>query len=229
MAAFENHSSKSQRSYNVRFRNDIGVCRRSKRAHRANKPQVLTKGPPALASSEKVDREGRPCRVTTIYRTAPISSNDCDSFVLSDASTNLCTGQRVCDDGTTGASPQSQVAEGAALLLTMSIDSRRSEYPPLSSIPETPDDLMVSAIEASNQGKTSEEQDLAYQYSPTIESFLESNQGEPELSSLTFQDDILPNIPRAVSPLPPWNETPSSDRRFYLQYCMAIHDTERNC
>ena len=44
---------------------------------------------------------------------------------------------------------------------------------------------------------------------------------------LTFQADILPNIPRELPYPSTWWQSPTSDRRFYLQYCKQTQSAHR--
>lgn len=219
------HSSKSQRSYNVRFRSDIRGPRRARKANSAAVRLPATEQSHSTADHTTTltfDHSPAESREQSrqFYDVSPGTSPQGNEHSVRDH-TNVDDENGFGNSETRRVSLQRQIAEGAALLYSMSVDSRRGQSPPLCSATTSPSHKRQNsnAIQRIPLDESSDGHSTVYLRSPTNGHIRSSSFGEARLSRLTFQDDILPNIPRAVTPLSTWNETPSSDRRFYLQYC----------
>lgn len=207
----------TQRKYKVRFQSDI---RRTK-ARRSG---------PCRGDLPAIRRQGRSAEADP-SRPGPETSSaygciHCDRF---DQECNCIPGSESQIRNAQGNEDLSAIVsellavQDATLLYTFSVGDHQ-DHEPRQETSGVSDTLYVSENgvlynndERSERNFHGEESNEIGEHSPSQSS--RRTDGGASTPQLSFQADILPNIPQGISPSSTWDESPGSDRRFYLQYC----------
>lgn len=195
----------SQRKYKVRFRSDM----RKEDSIQLNRRSRCPK-PETIGSKD-----------STIIRCMNcMNCNDCQtsSPIASTDHQMECDLNGVENTSTLNEGENPPGLEDAAILLAFSAGDTSNEFS--CDDPSNPVSPFISQ-ERSHRRNPQEDSSTnpSHQQCNLILNPSSSSPITKTTPQLTFQTDILPNIPRALSSFSSWYEAPSSDKRFYLQYC----------
>lgn len=239
------HPSRSQRQYKVRFQSDI---RRPKRPRNpVSQDRVSQEGNSAVSltttnsTKELTTDESHDVVVQVIQNRASAAPSPSSEFYSNSGVDR--PSQTFLEDGTPrqhfvdelqyqsirdDIGTQLAAVEDASLLYAFSTTNRHYDVSEQQLSPSLDNSLYDFNQEDTQVSSTALQQETnAFSGSQILSpgatrrrhSIFSSTGLSPEL---TFQADILPNIPRELPSPSTWGASPSSDRRFYLQYCECI-------
>lgn len=203
--------SKSQRKYKVRFQSDIRSAKRLRSRHDVEDSA-------STSSSTLLEGEDRGMEKSSI-----------PSLLLDHQRKGEGTGAHAgnvgvdvnFNDEDPGSTLSAAIMQDASLLYAFSVDNCTQAQ--TEGLIPTPSPLSGPPSQPSHQAGFEEDRLSTDGHRGHLEPLIQKSTPQTNGLSpqLTFQADILPNIPRQLPFMSTWSEGRCSEKRMYLQYCKA--------